>query len=64
MKYRITDEAALKAAFPQFITIKEKKITTVQQIAVLDQRAVKYAKLAGIAVPGVEECNSGSVGVQ
>lgn len=53
MKYRITDEAALKAAFPQFVKTKQKKVTTVTEVAVLDQKAVRYALKAGISVPGV-----------
>lgn len=54
-KYVITNAAALKAAFPQFVKTKTKKITTTQEVDVLDQRAVRYALLAGIAVPGVEK---------
>ena len=56
-KYKITDEAALKAAFPQFIKTKSKKVTTVTEVSVLDQKSVKYALRAGIFVPGVEVSN-------
>lgn len=46
MIYKITDEAALKAAYPQFV----------KTISILDQKAVRYAIKAGIEIPGVEAC--------
>lgn len=53
--YKITDEAKLKAAFAHFIKTKTKKVTTVAEVSVLDQKAVKYALKAGIEVPGIEK---------
>ena len=52
MKYKITNEAALKAAFPNFL--KQKTVKVEQTINVLDEKKVKYALKAGITVPGVE----------
>lgn len=53
--YKITDLPALEKAFPQFI--KMKKVRTVTEIAMPNNRAIKAAIKLGIVVPGVEEDN-------